>query len=205
MAKVKRSALAYDSTVWANWFGSLGCPLVTIDGTDIVIDGMFTIKLYYSGWPRVGLYKNGEHVAGPTVAGLSTITVCYSDTLFYVTTRDENGSVGIGIYLVYEKMPDFTIYAYCPDHSTGFQNIQDYTFTDRYTESQYTHSGVLKYTTELNHIDYTEDRLFSSGQREFVDTNFLSCSTITPDSVITFAGKNHYSVGPNILVSIDED
>lgn len=204
MAKVKRSALAYDSTVWANWFNSLDCSLISLDGTNIIIDNIFMIKLErLDYWPSVALYKDGTMITSRTVTGLSTITVAYSDTLFYIYTRDQNGSTGVGIFLTYEKTSDFQIYAY--GDITGHPNFQDYTFTDIITGNQYAHSGVLKYTTDLNYIDYTEDRLFSSGQREFVDNNFLSCSTITPDSVITFAGKNHYSVGPNILVSIDED
>ena len=45
MATVKRSVLAYDSTIWANWFGSLGCSLVSIDGT--VKTCGFDITIYY--------------------------------------------------------------------------------------------------------------------------------------------------------------
>ena len=204
MAKVKRSTLAYDSTIWANWFGSLGCSLVSIDGTNIIIDNIFMIKLErLNYWPSVALYKDGTMIASRTVADASRITVAYSDTLFYVYTRDHNGTTGIGIFLTYEKTPEFQIYTY--GEITGHPNIQDYTFTDIVTGNQYKHSGVLNYITELDYIDYTEDRLFSGDQRVFVDNNFLSCSTITQDSVVTFAGKNHYSVGPNILVSIDED
>lgn len=208
MAIVKRSALAWNSSLWANWFGSLGCSLITIDGTDIVIDGMFTIRLYqnHADYPRVGIWKDDVQLQGPTVAGSSTITVACSDTLFYVWSNDQNGSSGVGIYLVYEKTPDFTIYA-CPNtHITGFSSIQNYTFVDRYTGDEYAHSGVLKYSREINSIDYTEDSLFSTSvQRIIQDPNFISCSTVTQDSVVTFNGKNHYSVGPNILVSIDED
>lgn len=206
MAIVKRSVLAWNSSLWADWFGSLGCPLVSIDGTDIVIDGVFTIRLYYDSWPRVGLWKDGTLIYGPTVAGSSTITVAYSDTLFYVWSHDENGSPGIGIYLVYEKTPDFTIYAHPDNYITGFSSIQNYTFVDRYTGDEYVHSGVLKYSREIDRIDYTEDSLFStSNQRIMQDSNFISCSTVAQDSVVTFNGKNHYSVGPNILVSMDED
>lgn len=206
MAIVKRSVLAWNSSLWADWFGSLGCPLVTIDGTDIVIDNYFTIKLYYASWPCVGIWKDGVQLSGPTVAGSSTITVAYSDTLFYIWTHDENGSSGIGIYLVYEKTPDFTIYASPNNYISGFSSIQSHTFVDRYTGDEYKHSGVLKYSREINSIDYTEDSLFSTGgQRIIQDSNFISCSTIAQDSVVTFNGKNHYSVGPNILVSMDEE
>lgn len=201
MATVKRSVLAYDSTIWANWFGSLGCSLVTIDGTDIVIDGIFTINLFYSGWSRVGIYKDGALVASSTVAGLSTITVAYSDTLFYVYTRDQNGSTGIGVFLVYEKTPEFQVYTYAS--STGHPNIQTVTFTDMVTGATYKHSGVLKYNTQPGYINYTSDVLLIDTTRSYIDPNFISCSNVNADSVITFGGKNYYSAGTNTLIRMD--
>ncbi len=201
MATVKRSVLAYDSTIWANWFGSLGCSLVTIDGTDIVIDDVFTIKLFYSGWPAVALYKDGTMVASRTVAGLSTITVGYSDTLFYVYTRDQNGSSGIGIFLVYEKTPEFQVYTYA--ESTGFPDIQTVTLTDMVTGATYKHSGVLKYNTQPGYINYTSDVLLIGTTRSYIDPNFISCSNVNADSVITFGGKNYYSAGTNTLIRMD--
>lgn len=203
MATVKRSVLAWDSTIWANWFGSLGCSLVTIDGTDIVIDNIFTIRLQSVtyGYPGVVLYKDGVSVASNTVAGLSTITVAYSDTLFYVYTRDQNGTTGIGIFLVYEKTPEFQVYTYAS--STGHPNIQTMTFTDMVTGATYKHSGVLKYNTQPGYINYTSDVLLIGSTRSHIDPNFISCSNVNADSVITFGGKNYYSAGANTLIRMD--
>lgn len=203
MAIVKRSVLAWDSTIWANWFGSLGCSLVTIDGTDIVIDGIFTIRLQgvTYGYPGVVLYKDGVSVVSRTVAGLSTITVAYSDTLFYVYTRDQNGSTGIGIFLVYEKTPEFKVYTYA--ESTGHPNIQTATFIDMVTGATYKHSGVLKYNTQPGYINYTLDVLLIGSTRSYIDPNFISCSNVNADSVITFGSKNYYSADTNTLIRMD--
>ena len=202
MATVKRSVLAYDSTIWANWFGSLDCSLVSIDGTNIIIDDIFMIKLErINYWPAVALYKDGTMVISSTVAGLSTVTVGYSDTLFYVYTRDQNGSSGIGIFLVYEKTPEFRVYTYA--NSTGHPNIQTATFTDMVTGATYNHSGVLKYNTQPGYINYTSDVLLIGSTRSYIDPNFISCSNVNADSVITFGGKNYYSAGPNTLIRMN--
>ena len=203
MTTVKRSVLAWDSTIWANWFGSLGCSLVSIDGTDIVIDGIFTIRLQgvTYGYPGVVLYKDGVSVVSRTVAGLSTITVGYSDTLFYVYTRDQNGSTGIGVFLVYEKTPEFKVYTYA--ESTGHPNIQTATFIDMVTGATYKHSGVLKYNTQPGYINYTSDVLLIGSTRSYIDPNFVSCSNVNMDSVITFGGKNYYSAGTNTLIRMN--
>jgi len=202
MAIVKRSVLAYDSTIWANWFGSLDCSLVSIDGTDIIIDDIFMIKLErISYWPAVALYKDGTMVASRTVAGLSTITVAYSDTLFYMYTRDQNGSTGVGIFLVYEKTPEFQVYTYA--ESGGHPNIQTATFTDMVTGATYNHSGVLKYDTQPGYINYTADVLLIGSTRSYIDPNFISCSNVNADSVITFGSNNYYSAGTNTLIRMD--
>jgi len=203
MATVRRTALAYDSTLWADWFDSLDCSLVSLSGTDIIIDDIFMIKLErINYWPAVALYKDGTMITSSTVYGLSTITVAYSDTLFYIRTRDEN-SDGIGIFFVYEKTSAFTIYTYNTSTASGFQDIKNYTFTDINNQNTYKHGAILNYAAQSQYINYCGDVLLQGTLKSYGDPNFIACSTITPDNVITFGSKNYYAVGTNTLVRMD--
>lgn len=199
MATVKRSSLSISG--WGAWFEALNCPLISVSGESITIDGIFTLTKVDYG---VRLYKNGSQLFASSWNNPATVTVCCSDTLVYIQGYDPQSRRFV---FIYEKFDDIAIYAYYGDSNvTGvpFKPISGFTFTDVNTELPYTHGARLNYNDPLGYIDYAPDVLFSSGYKSVDDPNFVTCTTVQQDQVITYQGRNYYSVGPNTLCLIDE-
>ena len=204
MATVRRADLPWNSQVWANWFSALGSSLITIDGTDVVIDNTFVLKLFAGvyGYASVGIFDmEGNPLVSRTSAEPITVTVAVSDSLFYVRVKD---SINYNVYLIYEKTDNFTIYSYTSNATARITDIRSFTFTDKNTQLTYKHGAILNYNAQSGYINYAADVLLLSGSiRSFVDTNFITCTNINADSVITFGSQNYYAVGTNTLVMMD--
>ena len=201
MATVKREVLSYNSTTWANWFSQF-TPMISISGTDIVIDNKYFYRLQnVSGSAGIALYDMNDpssYISGGscTISGNSTVTVAASNTLFYMQAFDGDGR---GPYFIYEKTTNFNVVAYTAGNSS-FRDIRNFTLTDLNNGYEYKHRAMLNYTTQPDHINYAQDMLFRSNVKSFEDPNFVTCTTVQADRMITFKGENYYSVGTNTLV-----
>ena len=73
-------------------------------------------------------------------------------------------------------------------------------------QNYYNHIQMLSYTAPLNYIDYSADVLFKDGTTlsNYIDTNTLTCTTVTQDTIFTFGAHNYYSLGPNTLIQITQ-
>lgn len=201
MATVKRSSLPMSGSSWGTWFNNLNCPLISASGNVITIDNEFTLtKDNYN----VILKKGSTQLFNSTWNNPATVTVCCSDKLVYIQGYDPQSRRFV---FIYEKLDDIAIYAYYgASNTTGvaFKPISDFTFTEINTGLEYTHGARLNYTDELSNIDYAPEVLFMGGIKNVEDPNFISCSTVTADKVITFQGQNYYAVSAHTLVLIDE-
>lgn len=203
MATVIKSIIPWDATALVTLFNSLNCPLIEASSTTVTIDDIFTIYLGYDSWPRIYVTKDGTYITGNTVAGNMTFIIGYSDNLVYINMTDNDNT---GFYLVYEKTTNFTIYTHSgTGGTTGFNNIQSYTFTDINSGSTYTRGAILNYAAQTGYINYATNILFYGGTatKAITDPLFVSCSTITLGKVITFNGTNYFSVGTNTLLRMD--
>lgn len=201
MATVKRSSLPMSGSSWGTWFNNLNCPLISASGNVINIDDVFTLtKDNYI----VTLNKGSTQIFSSSWNNPATVTVCCSDTLVYIQGYDPQSRRFV---FIYEKLDDIIIYAYFGGGNTtgvAFKPISSVTFTDINTGLEYTHDARLNYSVELGNIDYAPDVLFLSGVKNVEDPNFVTCSTVTADKVVTFQGQNYYAVGSNTLVLMDE-
>jgi len=203
MAVVIKRVIPWDNASLTSLFNSLNCPLIEISGNTVIIDSIFSIYLGYNSWPRIYMEKDGTVITGNTVYGNMTFIIGYSDNFFYINMTDEGDT---GIYLVYEKTTDFTLWTSSNSSgSIGFQNIQSYTFTDLNSNVTYSRGAILNYATQPDYINYTSNILCYSGTttKAITDPLFVSCSTVTLGMVITFGGQNYFSVGTNTLLRMD--
>ena len=203
MATVIKSIIPWDNTSFTSLFNSLNCPLIEISGNTVIIDDIFSIYLGYSSWPRIYVDKDGTTVTGNTVAGNMTFIIGYSNNLVFINMTDGDNT---GFYLVYEKTTNFTIYTHSGVSGTsGFNNIQSYTFTDLDSGATYSRGAILNYATQSGYINYASNILFYGGTttKAITDPLFVSCSTVTLGKVITFNGTNYFSVGTNTLLRMD--
>ena len=204
MATVIKSIIPWDNTSFTSLFSSLNCPLVEISGNTVIIDSIFSIYLGYASWPRIYMEKDGSVITGNTVAGNMTFIIGYSNNFFYINMTDGDNT---GIYLVYEKATDFTLWTASGSSgsSGGFQNIQSYTFLDLNSAATYSRGAILNYAAQSGYINYAANILFYGGTttKAITDPFFISCSTVTLGKVITFNGTNYFSVGTNTLLRMD--
>lgn len=203
MTTVIKSIIPWDAAALVTLFSSLNCSLIEASGTTVTIDDIFTIYLGYDSWPRIYVQKDGSYITGNTVAGNMTFIIGYNDNLVFINMTDNDNT---GFYLVYEKTADFTIYTHSgTSGSTGFNNIQSYTFTDINSGATYSRGAILNYAAQTGYINYAANILFYGGTttKAITDPLFISCSTITLGKVITFNGTNYFSVGTNTLLRMD--
>ena len=203
MATVKRQSLTTSSSMWDSFFNGLNCPLISASGGTVDIDGKFSLRL--SG-QTVYFYKGSSQLVGSTYNFPMVVTVCCNDSFVSIQLKDPQSR---RIVLVYEKLEGLDVYATAGggnNSGTAFFSINSLTFTDNETALTYAHKARLNYADGLGYIDYTDEVLFDSNNHktDIEDPNFVACSTVPADQVITFQGKNYYSIGANTLVLIDD-
>ena len=138
-----------------------------------------------------------------------TLTVIADSDFFYFQWCCNYGS-GRRMIAVYEKDTsgnDYIGWIGCGtgnNDSAAWYALSSVTLTNLTDELYYNHGDRLNYTCELDSIDWCEDCLFSGGYKvSNMPKDTIACSIITGDKVVTFAGKNYYSVASNILVPMD--
>lgn len=212
---VKRVFNNTDINGLKSFFDGLNNPLLStaIEGTvlKITVDNNVTINMTVlnAQWLNpITITYNGSttsEIARQWFANNGCeMTICSSDTLFYIQSRDNDGR---RFGFVYEKIGSDAYFAYKGSQNStgvGFYDITSFSFTKiGDANTTYSHGAILNYTTTLGFIDFMpEDMVFASGVKIANDPNFKACTTITANTVITVQGKNYYTVGGHSLVEM---
>lgn len=194
------------------FFSTLNCPLITSQSlsSDILTLGIDdTIQLILNGNSRYEIYiidDTGTEVTGGTFNTFRdyfNFTIYYTDTFFYLYFKDPYGDK---FFLVYEKISGKRYFGTTWDAATiPWLSITALTFKQVENQSNYKYSQLLNYSCGLDNIDYSSNILFNSNNEvtDIIDSNTLTCSTVSTDTILTFNGKNYYSIGANTLVEVD--
>lgn len=192
------------------FFGTWDCSFVEkeyktdVAQTDLTIaeDTILSYRYFDS---HVDLYVNDEYYCGVAEMGHKiTIWIVYSDTVFYIVHAFDDTRVFVYLY----EIIDDKIYEGW-DHGVSFQSL---TIKEKENEEslEYRHHKILDYKTQFKYIDYTDSTLFEvSGEPatysyiDLTDDNFISCSIVPVDTIISFNETRHFSIDTNTLVAID--
>lgn len=198
-----RSGLTYSGT--CSFVAGLNIPFVSVSGTTISIDNHIELTFAYQKW-----YINVNGGGNSELARINdpqTVTVVYNDSVFYIQINDSSNRRGA---FFYEKLSNLSIYGSIGNGSSWstyhvFYNLEEIPLYDvSNTSISYSRDKRLNYTNPLGTIDYTASALFKAGYKDITDRNFVSCSTVTSNQVITFNNTNYYTIGTNTLVAIDQ-
>ena len=129
---------------------------------------------------------------------------CVSNDFFYAQWASDNNLQ----MFVYEMIDGKS---YCgstlttPVSQTWFKTIDQITMKDTDNNS-YKHGNRLAYTLGDNKLEYYEkDCLFTSSDSIKVvdDPNFIACTYVPSNKVVTFENRQHYSLNNHVLVLKD--
>jgi hypothetical protein len=166
----------------------------------IVINGVATLYYYNTDQFRQRVTFNGQTLTyNYLYVENKTVTICNSDTLFYMLIMSANGQ---WFQVLYEKIDDVDYVG-----STRTDYLRDLVLYNISTLNQYRHGILLNYTTPANSVDFLDhSKLVVNGTTlaTIADTNFRSCTTVAERSVITVAGINYYAAGANFLIELEE-
>lgn len=206
MANVRRDVIAGSPSDWASYFSQfVNDSFITVDTTNnrIYIDEEHEFYLYrdYYGFC---IYLEGVLSSQATTSSDDTVTIGVSDTLFFLNVH--NYIRGDHMYVIAQKINNSLIYYFWLGQQSDMFHPLDYTvdFKDINTSTIYNHKILLSYDVEINKIDYTEDIIYANDSKVCLDPDFITCTSVEPNSVITFNGKNHLVIGTNTLIPIDE-
>lgn len=207
MAIVKTSTPSVNISYFLDFFEGLNCPLITVDRSNNKVsigeNAYFTItvgtNVNYSR--NFNFSENGSSWTSAQYQNV-TIFVCCSETFVYIKLTSGSGNT-YTVYL-YEEV-DEDIYSGHYIGSSSSCNIYDVTLNCWSNNNSYKHGKRLNYSCELGYIDFAKEVYFnSSGVKQNIEpTGFIACSNVTTGQVITFEGKNYYSLGSNVLVEFE--
>lgn len=216
MATVKTAN--YPAQTWSLstlkiFFDNLNCSIITTDlssnvltiHVNGVVDFLFdfntgTTRVVYNGVSTGYSYLNTWNSA--------TITAVYSNVVFYVQFTCNYGS-GRRVLFLYESINgvDYFGAVGAGTESTAghaWYPITSVTLLNTSTGVTFSHDVILNYSVEQGYIHYASDYLFSEGYKtSAVDANFITCSSVPTNRIITFKSHNYYSVGANTLIQVD--
>ena len=197
---------------------STECSLIdTTNENDIVcIGGQVHLRHKNQGYgSETEMYDNDGTLLGSMInAGgngghyQERYTVVYSDSMCLVVSDAQIPySYNYGyIVVLYEKIGTQEFYGVAYQRQNSgiiFQSIENYVVKDVSTGITYNHMKQINYDTNPNNIAYTNSVLTSANIAVKEDTNFVSCSTVASNQVVTFGGHNYYSIGTNTLIMVD--
>lgn len=198
---------------YKNYIDSLGATIITTSIEDdtlyIHVDNVLNIFFNFSSHIMgVQYQETTSELAYLYQLDSQTVTICFNDDMFYIQ-HSGDWSDGRRMIVIYEKADEkrFLTYAGAGTDSQDshvWYSIQDLNFNCIEDGQTYKHSSRLKYTQSVDHIDYTIDNLYIGEDiSDIIDPNFVSTSTVTADTVYSFANQNFYAVGANIMFPID--
>lgn len=196
------------------FINNMNCPLVTVTSSTtslltLNVNNEIDVKFNYSS-TRTQVTYNGTTTDYSLIntANSMSATLVYSDKVFYIHFNCAYNT-GRRFEFVYELIGNDGYYgAVGAGTASGsghaWYPISDISLINTTSSLSYIHGKRLNYSTQMNHIDYTTDILFSAGYlTDVVDPNFITCSAVAQDQVVTFNAKNYYSIGPNTLIAMD--
>lgn len=217
MATIRRVHYAgqgYSASTIKAFFDSLNCPLIevsiesnaTILNVDNVVEVLFNFNANRTQVRYDGATSNYSMINRYNALGL---TALFDENVFYVQWNCEYGS-GRRFCFLYEKIEGISYFGAIgagteSSSQHAWYSIVDIPLTNVNTSMTYAHRARLNYTDELGYIDFTSDALFDSNnyKTHIEDSNFVACSTVRADQVVTFQGQNYYSIGANTLIKIN--
>jgi len=202
----------------------IDCPLVSIEyksaenktimtiAEDEESEEKTTITYVYSR-SGIELQVNDEHFTNISEYGHTVTTwILYSDTLFYIAHAFDNSRCFTYIYEIVETFsPEglFVVKQY--EGWDGGSYLQSLELKERDNEEdKLRHFPMLPYKTKFKTIDYTYSRIFRYDADEnkwvitpYADNNFLSCSNVPVDAIVSFEETRHYAIDTNTLVELE--
>lgn len=215
MAKVKKgyyARLTWDENTFKAFIDSLNCPLITTSHdsniTTINVNNIVSVNF---GNGKVTVVYNGQTVATYSILNSYNdlhITAAFNDNFFYFQVNCDY-SYGRRFVFLYETIDNKNYFGYNGAEvvsGRGWFSIHEITMIETESNLNYNHAARLPYNCQTGLIDYASpDFLFSVGYKtDTEDNNFISCSTVIVNQVITFGGTNYYSIGTNTLVELDD-
>ena len=196
-----------DADIGKAYFDSLNCPLIT--STSLIDDSTFSITidsimvLTFMGSQsnhKVTLTYDGTttEIGWIQNASSKTFTVTYSDTFIYIDFKDYYPRYW---KYCYEKINNVGYYGTI----SGNYRYSEVLLTNLSTGLAYQHGIRIKYAAPTGTIYYTTDALFAGTTKYVNDPNFVSCSTVTANQILTFRDNNYYSLDTNLLVHLDSE
>lgn len=203
MATITRTNVSIDISALKTFFEGLSIGLITVTQTNntlsINVDNEATILFDFT--------NNVISVDSVTQMTLDvsntpySITVCYLGTmLFYVQLRD---TYGRRFVFIYEKIGGHKLLGFDGSGSasaSNFYDISDISLTDVDSSLVFLHGIRLNIINEPGYISYADEALFCNNVKSLIDPIFISCSSVIADRILTFNGKNYYSIGANTLL-----
>ena len=206
-------------TTVKNFFDNLNASLISTSLSGqiltITVDNLITIEYNKenSSSRRFTLTVFDENGSRIAYAGFNTTSsyvppytflACYSDNIFYHQYNDSYNRRLVFVYEIIEGKHYFGATGSSDSSGQPWYPITSVSLKQVENQSNYAHIKILNYTAPLNYIDYSSDVLFENGNTmsNYIDTNTITCTTVTQDNVITFGAHNYYSLGPNTLIQL---
>ena len=129
-----------------------------------------------------------------------TLTVAVSDNMLYVQWQLSYSNRTTAF--LYEKI-DNKKYWGAAGGGADWYSIVSIPLTETSLGASYAHGQRISGTAAAGTVLFTGDALFSGGVKSIEDPNFLACSTLTANTIITMNNKNYYTVGANTLMLVE--
>ena len=199
----KRTGLGYAGI--CTFINSLGLDYITVTGTTVVIDEHLSLSFSMNA-----VYLSVDGGTSTRISRVNescSVVITYIEKFFSLNVVDSNGRA---YAVIYEKIGESIFWGWngnVDQWSTyhGFYSLEEITMYNLETSEAYTHTKRLNYPCPLGVLDYSENCIFKGGYKDLIEPNFLACSTVTANQVITFDGTNYYSIGTNVLVEIENN
>ena len=211
MGRVNRESIGNgNASTWKDYFDGLNCSLLSASISDthciISIGTTVSLDIYGTGFATMVPTVNGTVKSGITIGyfpnGPIIITTVCSDKTFYMQMKDAENRRQLCLFEKYDQSEYFGSNLK-GDTNRGFLDIKTISLAS--TTSTLKHKARLGYTRTVGYIDICKETLFIDDNNisEYDNDDFISCSNVSGDMVVTFAGKNHYSVGTNLLATMN--
>lgn len=154
------------------------------------------------------VYKNGTRISDLSRGYRNPITtIVYSDNFIFIWFYSTWGGGWDTAYGVsYRKLGNLELYSFL-EQNGSFNPIENFTFVDEVSGQQYKYNKRLNYSTDANVINYAQNILFESDgttSADIIEPDILACSVIPVGQIITFGGRNYFSVGNNNIILIED-
>lgn len=210
IVKCKNLTVKNNAQGWKDFFDSFNSSIIStsISGEilNVTVDNDLIIQFDdFSGtWFYIRVYRNGTQLTSKPMEsgsdGKQELTIAASADMFYLQLKDRFPHY---FSVVYENVASTNLYGYYYDASSRIP-ITAMTLYDVNSVETYTHGNVLNYACGIGTLNYLPNDIIYSGSSKYaLDSNFIACSTVTLNTMITFNGKNYYSVGTHTLIPME--